>query len=171
MNKLVAAILIILLLGGALFYLLYRNGPQKAVPPTPTGPIESTSVPTDDLDKTAIYEVTTSFYEKYDSCMKNPPAEATGKVGEYCQNNSGLTTSAFADNLEKGGTAKAGADPIICAQNMPESITVNPEVQITVNKGVVFVSEKLGQSQIEIHANLLKENGSWKIDNIVCPLP
>lgn len=103
--------------------------------------------------------------------MKNPPVAAKGKVGEYCQNNSGLTTTTFAANLEKGGTAKAGADPIFCAQNVPESVAVNPDVQVTNDRAVALVFEMFGPTQIKIQADLINENGVWKIDNILCPLP
>jgi hypothetical protein len=103
--------------------------------------------------------------------MKNPPAAAEGKVSEYCQNNTGLTTSAFAGNLEEGGTAKAGADPIFCAQDIPESMTVNADAHITGDKAIASVNEKFGASQIDIKVNLVNENGAWKIDNIICSPP
>lgn len=103
--------------------------------------------------------------------MKNPPRQAAGKVSVYCQDNTGLATTTFAANLEKGGTAKAGADPIFCAQNPPESTAVEPNTQITTDKAVAYVTEKMGPTQIKIRADLLKENGTWKIDNITCPLP
>ncbi len=147
--------------------MLYKNRFQKNNQPGP----QPTPTTIGTSDKTAASEITNNFYQSYDTCMKNPPAAAAGKVSEYCQNNSGFTTSNFAANLEKGGTAKAGADPIFCAQNVPESIIVNPSIQITGSKALALVNETFGPTQIEIQVELLKENGTWKVDNIVCPLP
>ena len=92
-------------------------------------------------------------------------------MSEYCQNNTGLTTSAFAGNLEAGGTAKAGADPVFCAQDIPETMSVSNDVQITADKAVASVLEKFGTAQIDIQIDLVKENSVWKIDNITCPTP
>lgn len=120
-------------------------------------------------DQAVVTEAVNNFYTSYDSCMKNPPAGSEGKVGEYCQNNTGLTTAAFAGNLETGGTAKAGADPVFCAQDIPETMSVNTDVQITGDKAIASVLEKFGITQINIQVDLVNENGVWKIDNIICP--
>jgi hypothetical protein len=119
----------------------------------------------------AVAKAVNDFYTSYDSCLKNPPAGSAGKVSEYCQNNTGLTTVAFAGNLEAGGTAKAGADPVFCAQDIPETMSVNTDMQITADKAIASVLEKFGTTQINIQVDLVNENGVWKIDNIICPLP
>ena len=92
-------------------------------------------------------------------------------MSEFCQNNTGLTTTAFADNLEAGGTAKAGADPVFCAQDIPETLSVNADAQIIADNAIATVSEKFGVTQVNIQVNLANENGAWKIDNIICPSP
>lgn len=171
MKKLTLFIIVVLILGGITYY-VYSKRPQNTVPMRQQQTsISPTSTESSALDTAAVSEVTSNFYKEYDSCMKNPPAAAAGKVSVYCQNNSGLTTAAFAANLDKGGTSKAGADPIFCAQNPPESITVNPDTQITADKAVAYISEVFGQMQIKIQADLLKYGDTWKIDNIICPLP
>ncbi len=171
MKKLIPLALIAFLLAGA-FYYLYSKQFQKTNQNTPQPTSASpTSTATDTADKAIVSTITDNFYKDYDSCMKNPPSQAAGKVSAYCQNNTGLTTTTFKANLEKGGTAKAGADPIFCAQNIPESVNINPDTQITGGKAIVFVSEKFGPTQIKIQVDILKENDAWKIDNIICPLP
>jgi hypothetical protein len=122
-------------------------------------------------DQAGVTEAVNRFYTGYDACMKNPPAGSEGKVSEYCQNNSGITTAAFAGNLEAGGTAKAGADPVFCAQDIPETMSVNTDMQITANKASASVLEKFETTQINIQVDLVNENGVWKINNIICPLP
>jgi hypothetical protein len=122
-------------------------------------------------DQAVVMEAVNNFYTSYDSCMKNPPAGSEGKVSEYCQNNTGLTTAAFAGNLEAGGTAKAGADPVFCAQDIPGTMSVNTDVQITAEKAIASVLEMFGTMQINIQVDLVNENGVWKIDDIICPTP
>ena len=156
MSKYIPIILVVLILG-VIACNLFTRSPQGTSQPS--------------SDPQAVTEAVNSFYQSYDFCMKNPPAAAEGKVGEYCQNNTGLTTSAFAGNLEEGGTAKAGADPIFCAQDIPESMTVNADARITGEKAFASLVEKFGTSQIEIKVNLENENGVWKINNIICSPP
>ena len=119
----------------------------------------------------AVVETVNNYYKSYDSCMKNPPSGSEGRVSEFCQNNTGLTTAAFAGNLEAGGTAKAGADPVFCAQDIPETFSVNADAQINADKAIAAVSEKFGVTEVNIQVNLANENGAWKIDNIICPSP
>lgn len=156
MRKFVLIILVVLILG-VIACNLFSRSPQ------------GTSQPASNPE--AVTEAVNSFYQSYDSCMKNPPAVAEGNVSEYCQNNTGLTTSAFAGNLEEGGTAKAGADPIFCAQDIPASMTVNADAHITGDKAIASLNEKFVVSQVDIKVNLVNENGAWKIDNIICSPP
>ncbi len=123
-----------------------------------------------DADKKSILDIVSNYYAKYDSCMRNPPPQAQGRVGEYCQNNSGLTTTAFPGNLQKGGTAKAGADPVTCSQNPPGAI-VATDIQISDNRAAASVRENFGPTEINIQVELLRENSVWKVDNITCPKP
>jgi hypothetical protein len=101
--------------------------------------------------------------------LKNPPEAASGRVSEYCQVNTGLTSATFAGNLEKGGVAKAGADPVFCAQSVPESKKASSDFQAKNDKATGFMVEKFGSSQIKIQAELVNENGVWKVDNVICP--
>ena len=135
-----------------------------------TALLNKQKTPVQNPDTKGVIETAKNFYDFYDSCMKNPPKQAKDRVGEYCQQNSGLTTSDFAVNLEKGGTAKAGADPIICAQNPFQSFTIGSNVQIQDNKATVPVIELFGSTQLVSQVVLINSNG-WKIDNIICPKP
>lgn len=112
-----------------------------------------------------------NFYRKYEDCVKNPPGEAEGKVSEYCQNNSGLTSAAFAANLEKGGIVKAGADPVFCAHYVPEGMKVDSDFQVKNNKATGFMLERSGSTQTKVQVDLVYEGGAWKVDNVVCPKP
>jgi len=122
-------------------------------------------------DESTIPKVAGDFYQNYENCLKNPAAEANGRVSEYCQIHTGLTTANFSANLEKGGTAKAGADPVFCAQNVPESMKTSPDFQIHGDRATGFVEENFGPSQVKPQVELVRENGVWKVDNVVCPAP
>ena len=123
------------------------------------------------LDETTISKIVDDFYQKYESCLKNTPSEANGKVGEYCQNNTGVSSANFAANLEKGGVAKAGADPIFCAQNPPESIKASSDFRLHGDTATGYADEKFGSSQIKTQIDFVNDSGVLKIDNIVCPKP
>ncbi len=109
------------------------------------------------------------LYNTYQRCMSNPPPKASGQVSRYCQAHNKYASASFTKNLEKGGVAKAGADPIYCAQNSPIRITmgtVNPAQQ------TVEVIENFGSStNTKIKAALVEEENIWKVDNFTCPLP
>jgi len=167
MQKYGLGILIVLLL--VLFGFLgfsFLNSRKSAVSPSPNPTTTPQIIP----DTKPVSDLIDNYYKFYDSCMKNPPTAAKGMVGEYCQNNSGVTSLAFPQNIEEGGIAKAGADPIVCAQNFPESISVT-NVSITDDQAVGIVTEKFGPTEIEVQIMVIKENRVWKIDNIVCPSP
>jgi hypothetical protein len=168
MKKIVLPVIAVIIILGGGFYFFYKNHPQKAEQPTPQ-PTATSNVPS--TPESSVSEVINNFYISYGTCMGNPPDAAAGKISVYCQNNSGFTTAAFAANLEKGGTAKAGADPIYCSQNPPDGITINPDVKVAAEKATASITEKISTSKIKIQIDLLNESGVWKIDNIACPLP
>lgn len=111
-----------------------------------------------------------AFYDAYNWCGKAPPQEAKDRVTEYCQNNSGMTTGDFEKNLEAGGTAKAGANPVVCAQSVHESIRAT-SAKINGDSGTVEVTAKAGTIDTKITVAVKKVNGEWKVDNITCPRP
>lgn len=157
-------VLLALLAAGYLlfFYGKNQNNNQNTPIPTPTStPIDNTTIPT------AIND----FYQNYESCLKNPPAQAAGRVSEYCQENTGLTTAAFVGNLAKGGIAAKGADPIFCAQSVPESKLVSTDFQVKNSQATGFMNEKFGPNEIKVQVELVNEKGVWKVDNVICPLP
>lgn len=122
-------------------------------------------------DETTIPKVINDFYENYESCLKNPPAQAAGRISVYCQNNSELATVDFGGNLEKGGVAKSGADPVFCAQSMPETRNVSSDFQVKNDKATGFMEEKFGSNEIKVQVELINEKGIWKVDNVICPAP
>lgn len=139
------------------FYLFSKKPAEPAITPSPSPSINS-----------QMSVVAQDYYDKYNSCLKNPPAAAEGNVSVYCQENTGLTSANFINNLAKGGVAKAGADPVLCAQNTPDSIAVS---SVNPLKNQVTVAEKFGTITQDITVSMVENNGSWQVDNIICPAP
>ena len=160
MNKAIIWVVILLaLVFGGYYYIFYGKDQESPMPGNNTSGLDEKTIPS----------AIDNFYQKYESCLKNPPVAASGRVSEYCQNNSGFTTAGFAGNLEKGGIAKAGADPIFCAQGVPESMKASADFQAKNNKATGFMVEKFASSEVKIEVSLAGENGVWKVDNITCP--
>ncbi|MFA6097828.1 MAG: hypothetical protein WC788_09485 [Candidatus Paceibacterota bacterium] len=161
-KAIILAVVLLLAIGAALYFVAYKG---------PGSRTESGDKTFSKYDETTIPKAIDDLYQNYENCLKNPPSEASGKVGEYCQNNTGLTTANFAANLEKGGTAKAGADPVFCAQSVPESMKASTDFRVKNGKATGFMEEKFGSSQVKPQIELAEENGVWKIDDIVCSAP
>jgi hypothetical protein len=139
---------------------LYRI---QAAQSTPT--VETQVVNEEEGMKSAVM----GLYEGYRSCMEKPPEAAMGQVSSYCQSHSKYTPENFVSNLAKGGISAAGADPIICAQNIVQSTivgSVNPSQQSA------EVIESFGEdTKVKIKVTLIQEDKSWKVDNVICPIP
>lgn len=83
-------------------------------------------------------EIVQDFYNKFIECSYNPPKEALGMVTNYCQNNTGLTSHNFIENIKNS----PGADSTTCSQNPPDTIVAQSE-NISGNTAVVNVKEAL----------------------------
>lgn len=163
MKKAIIVLAILVILAGiALYFKNFKSVDDQA---------QNGDKPITKYDEMTIPRAIDNFYKKYESCVNNTPAAASGKISEYCQNNTGLTTAAFAGNLEKGGTVKAGADPVFCAQGVPETIKTSSNFQMKNNKATGFIVEKFGTAEVKPEASLVYEGGVWKVDNITCPGP
>jgi hypothetical protein len=105
--------------------------------------------------------------------MTNPPAEAIGQVGNWCSSNNSNATVNFPANLETGGVAAAGADPIVCAQSFPMSYNVRDDATYESAKktGTAFVAEQFGSGELVLTVLLSGAGDRLLVDNIVCPVP
>lgn len=144
-----------------MYFIVTKQKPSKSEPsPTPSSGKVSANSP---------IGVATNFYTAYQTCLTTPPEEALGQVSNYCQIHTGYTTSNFEKNLETGGVAAAGADPILCAQNIPEKVSakgLNDETPTSARVSMEFQFGELTQLNT---VDLVNEDGKWKVDNVVCP--
>jgi hypothetical protein len=134
-------------------------------------PVKQTNSQTGKVSAHSALGVAQNFYTAYQNCLQNPPEQAIGQVSTYCQANTGFTTQNFVKNLETGGVAAAGADPILCAQNTPEKIEAQSMSEQTLLTARVNVNLIFGEMTQTNKVDLINEDGVWKVDNIMCPQP
>ena len=141
--------------------------------PTDTPTSATASPPETSFSAEAVVIVTQAFYDEYVDCMTNPPAEAIGQVGNWCSSNNSNATANFPANLETGGVAAAGADPIVCAQSFPMSYNVRDDATYESAKktGTAFVVEQFGSGELVLTVLLSGAGDRLLVDNIVCPVP
>jgi hypothetical protein len=146
---------------------------DPSVSPTDTPTSATASPPVTSFSAEAVASTTKAFYDEYMNCMTNPPAEAIGQVGNWCSSNNSNATSNFPANLEAGGVAAAGADPIVCAQSFPMSYKVkeNATYNSAEKTGKALVAEQFGSGELVLTALLSGINDKLLVDNIVCPVP
>ena len=113
--------------------------PTSSASDTPAS--ATASPPETSFSAEAVVIVTKAFYDEYMDCMTNPPAEAIGQVGNWCSSNNSNATSNFPANLEAGGVAEAGADPIVCAQSFPMSYIVEDNATYSSSENLLLPLE------------------------------
>lgn len=158
-----AALVGILIFAIGMYFIIAKQETTESKPePTPSSSKVSANSP---------IGVTTNFYTAYQSCLKAPHANVVGNVSELCQTTTGFTTENFAKNLETGGVAIAGADPILCAQNVPEAIKAQGVQDETPTSARVSMQLTFGEVTQINFVDLVTQDGNWKVDNVVCPTP
>ncbi len=140
---------------------------------TPSATLTSASpAPTNTLDRHALIKETASqFYNEYMSCMTTPPTEAAGEVGGYCQSHNSYATPELPAHLAAGGVSAAGADPVVCAQSFPMSLSVDSTSFDANHGGKAIVVEKFGAGDVSVDVVMTDASGAMLVDNIVCPTP
>jgi hypothetical protein len=146
---------------------------DPTVSPTDSPTSATASPPATSFSAEAVISVTQAFYDEYMECMTNPPAEAIGQVGNWCSSNNSNASASFPANLEAGGVAAAGADPIVCAQSFPMSYKAKDDATYNSAEktGKASVAEQFGSGELELTALLSGANDKLLVDNIVCPVP
>lgn len=173
-------IIVLLLLGilfvGGVYLYFSAQAPSVVTSPlqvslTPT-PEASPTVTELEAKKTSINAVVAQFYANYQSCLRNPPQEALGRVSTYCQANNPYTTEAFITNLASGATARRGTDPIVCSQNPPSSVAPDAiDFESPEQAVATVVAQYPGGFAQKIPVIMLKLGEDWRVDTVTCPRP
>lgn len=168
-KKNILIFLIFLVLGAVVVYV--RDERADSLIRVPTTPDQTTAGKRDTL-LTPPAKAAEDFYHVYENCMKNPPQEAIEHVSEYCQTNNPFGAESLVANLTSGGVANAGADPVFCAQNPPQSYSITGATPIENGQSTATVEETFGEGDPTIIKVATEEHDStWKITNIICPTP
>jgi len=115
-------------------------------------------------------EVANSFYQSYLTCInKHFQSQSSKSTKEDCPFSS---YGALNANLITKLNVPGFADPVLCAQNTPSSISVEPAVINNDNTATEIVHELFsGSSDNSINVALSNQNGNWVIADIICPKP
>lgn len=112
-------------------------------------------------------KVSQTFYDNYFECIKKHFQSNTGKSpAEDCPYDSNPhTTDDFATNVSKN----IGGDPILCAQNLPLSISTSNSANIMGDEvATVIVHEKFSESYENVQVILKNINNEWKLYTVIC---
>lgn len=129
-----------------------------------TSPIIATPSATPTDTPMSVEQTTDAFYDHYLNCLKN----ASGT--DYCISHDPYRSSNFSANL--GASLARVGDPVTCSENMPETIGVDHATVPQDGKSTAYVMVTNDDGSVmQIIANVVLENGLWKIDSIFCPRP
>jgi hypothetical protein len=103
-------------------------------------------------------KVTESFYNWYISYRAAGGNLEVYKTSEYVSN-----------ELIRKLEGVVGYDPVLCAQNIPESVTVGKATVSEGNASVAVTESFIGTPSLKVDLKLL--NNKWRITDIICPIP
>ncbi|HSW96967.1 MAG TPA: hypothetical protein VLF89_04020 [Candidatus Saccharimonadales bacterium] len=104
------------------------------------------------------------FYTTYSACLNNHFIHPSGTPSEDCDYENYPNVSV---ELRNNVSRRVG-DPVLCAENTPEKITVDTE-RIHGDTATVIAHSYFTSGSYNIIAELQKINDQWKITNIICP--
>lgn len=112
--------------------------------------------------KTSPEKIVKNFYESWTGYSGNPMAN------KLYQNNKYLTEKLEADIQDTiDSFDKVGADPVLCAQDKPQSMSFELTRQ-TDSNAIVEITEDFGGNSQVIKAGLKMQDKKWLIDEIIC---
>jgi hypothetical protein len=105
-------------------------------------------------------EITSDFYQEWINYEANPLAD------KLYQDNSALSSD-MEEKIESmvKGFDKGGYDPVLLAQDKPESIEMET-TRVSDKVALVTVTETFGGTQKEIKVDLIKNGSGWQINDI-----
>jgi hypothetical protein len=150
MNRITMLLIIGLLAGGGMA-LFAKNDATKTTNTT----ISVTVIPAAGA-KSVQMQTAEKFYKAFTACMKTQ--EST-----YCATHINLSTKNLGTNLQKQTT------PVICSQTIPNTVSASKSTVINDNQALVTLREDFGKNKMNVIYQMQRENGEWKVENILCP--
>ncbi|HEY1835386.1 MAG TPA: hypothetical protein VGG13_01030 [Candidatus Saccharimonadales bacterium] len=156
-------VLIIIILIGAVGWLVYKDH-HKTTPPAKASTSANTNTPPAQPAKvstSAATQLLTNFYTKYKACNADQTCTAN-LVKQY--------GTANLLSYYKPATGSYAEDPMLCAQTLPDSISVSG-VTTTSTSAAGTVTESFASNSVAIKFTAAKQSGSLKIDTVTCDPP
>ena len=114
-------------------------------------------------------QVVTGFYDRHAGYHSVTDSSLSGnQLVDKSYRSSGYLAPTYVtalDNLLKGDVV---ADPILCAQAVPEKITLG-KTKINGDEAGVIVNTHWSGAIRELSVSLKKLDGQWQITNVICP--
>ncbi len=112
--------------------------------------------------------VVTRFYEWYLRCFGDPGSGKTDNPlvdGAYRTNR--YLSQEFIHRVDEtvGSFSQGGYDPFLCAQDVPESFTVDPPI-VQGNEASVVVRTSFPENTFAVH--LVRVDAHWRIADVSC---
>ena len=109
--------------------------------------------------------VTEAFYDEWVNAEENPVSSQLYEGSEY-------VTQVFVENTNKAVSSfESGRyDPVLCAQDVPSSYTVSTRTKGE-QEAETVVSEVFGDTAKSVNVKLVRHEGLWQIQEIICPEP
>lgn len=162
-------VLIIVILIGVAGWLVYDNHHKQPPPPAKTSTSKATTTTNAappqpaNIAATDVTQLVTDFYTKYKTCNGDYTCE-TNLVKQYG------TTNLYA--YFKPATGTYTADPIMCAQMLPDSIgAVSGVTTTSTSASGTITTNYTGASGGKIKFTVTKTTGNLNIDTITCSPP
>jgi len=107
-------------------------------------------------------KVVLNFYREWVEYEGNP------MVDKIYKDNS-LVRAEFSEEIDRiiSSFDKGGYDPILCAQDKPESATIK-NISVDNDNASVILLQDFSSQQKNIQVNLIKENNQWQISEVIC---
>lgn len=121
------------------------------------------------LQAKTVINVAQGYYNAYSTCMQKPPKAAKGQVGNYCPIHNPYASPQLEKNL--AAQTKKGYTLVLCAQNIPQSVSPTGEPKIAGNEATMKMKEQFGSNSVIVTYVLKQEKGQWKVNDVRCPKP
>ena len=148
-------VVVLVLVGGAGYGIAYHRY-RKAN----TTSISQTASPANAVTTAGATELLTTFYQQYTAASRaTPPSTATmtNVIKQY-----------GTSNLVTYASKSYNANPIVCAQAVPDKASVS-NVHSTTVGALGTIRETFGIGMVNIDVVVVNQSGSLKIDSIACP--
>lgn len=116
-------------------------------------------------------QVVDGFYYRHAGYISMSDSSLSGnQLADGTYRTSGYLSEEFIKQVDSRLQQGTGFDLFLCAQNIPERITLG-KAQVNANEASVVVGTHWegGRTIRELSVSLQKQDGQWKITNIICP--